>query len=71
MASRKGKPKLSEESYKQKLQREEFVSELLNLDWKKFKEALINVAGLQEGSDAYNLAVQGWHDRQNEHRRWR
>lgn len=64
-------PALSEEAYQDKLQQETFVAGLLDLDLPKFKEALINVAGLTGGSETYNLAVQGWYDRQNERRRWR
>lgn len=62
-------PALSEEAYAEKLQNEQFVTDLLSSPWEKFKEALISVAGLQEGSEQYNLAVQGWHDRQYESRR--
>ena len=63
-------PPISEEAYRRRLERAKYIDQMLDLDWPRFKEAL-NVAGLRAGTPDYDLAVQGWKDRQNERRQRR
>jgi hypothetical protein len=65
---KKRAPPVSDEAYRRRLERAKYIDQLLDLDWMSFKAAL-NVAGLQEGSTDYDLAVQGWKERQRERRR--
>lgn len=65
---KKRAPPVSDEAYRRRLERAKYIDRLLDLDWMSFNAAL-NVAGLREGSTDYDLAVQGWKERQHERRR--
>ncbi len=59
-------PALSEEAYAEKLRNERFIKDLLTLPFDRYKEALMSVAGLREGTPQYDLAIQAWNDYQYE-----